>query len=245
MPSPAKKTRLCVFGDSHIGAVKRALNDGLFDPGTSLEIEFWGADGPRFRMLDLIDGRIVPREGIEETIRTINGQGREVLDPADFDAVLFTAVRIRAVELFQPMLERSHRPDGYLSRAVFDQTCADWLRKNKYYRMAQAFAETDCHVLMSIASFPSERMMSQDGKDYSAIETADPAISDRIWNALVTAALDDDITLIPQPADTITANCFSRAEYDMAGAEEAEDFVHRGPLYGAMLLAAAAAELAA
>ena len=138
MPSPRKRKSLCIFGDSQIGCIKLALTQKQYSTRRLIDFEFWGADGPRFRGLNLKDGKLVPRPEDLKTVQMVNGNGKDVLDPADFDVILFMGVRIRAINFFKPHLHRMQQADGYLSSAAFAQCCKDWLPRQRFYRAAKA-----------------------------------------------------------------------------------------------------------
>jgi len=237
MPSPSKRKTLCIFGDSHIGCMKTALTEKKFTTRRALDFEFWGADGPRFRGLDLVGTTLVPRPDVVETVLMVNGKGKAILDPADFNAILYMAARTRIQEFFPAMLHQMQQADGFMSRAVFEQTCRDWLPKHRFYRAAKAMAKTGtAKIYLAPTSFLSEGSEAMVVGDKTGALKASPEQRQEIWDELVRVAAEDDITLIPQPEETVINGCMSRKEYAAVLSDGQVDPVHRNADYAALLL---------
>ena len=237
MPSPSKRKNLCIFGDSHIGCVKNALTQKIFKSRRALDFEFWGADGPRFRGLDLEGSTIVPRAEVLETVRLVNGKGRDILDPADFDAILFMGARIRTHEFFEPHLHRMQQVDGYLSDAVFRQNCEDWLPKNRFYRAAKAMAAVGHgRIFFAPTTFLTEGFEAQITKGCQDAVQASAGDRQKIWAELIRVAANDGIDLMPQSEETIANGCMTKRTYSNVLSNGEFDPVHRNPEYAAILL---------
>lgn len=241
MPSPNSRKTLCVFGDSHIGCMKMALTEKKFTTQHALDFEFWGADGPRFRSLDLVGSTLVPRLDAIETVRMVNGKGKDILDPRDFEAILFMAARTRVQEFFPGLLHRMKQADGFITQAVFRQICHDWLTKHRFYRAAKAMAETgSAQIFLAPTSFLTE---GADIGGHSGALQAGSADRKKIWDELVRVAAGDGIILIPQPEETVVNGCMSRKEYAAIIADGRYDPVHRNSDYAALLFEALIAEM--
>ena len=237
MPLPHSPKKLCIFGDSHIGCMKIALTEGIFTTRHALDFEFWGADGPRFRALDLVGSTVVPRPEVLKTVLMVNGKGKEVLDPVEFDAILFMAARVRSQDLFTPLLHRMQQADGFISNAVFRQICQDWLPRNRGYRTAKAMAATKtANIFLAPTTFTTEGFENQLSDKQRGAFSALPQDRDRIWQELTRIAADDGITLIPQPEETVVNGCMTRKEYANTLTTGGIDPVHRNPKYAALLL---------
>ena len=227
---------MCLFGDSHLACLKLALNEGLVDTD-GWDIEFWGADGPRFRKLSLADGRIHARPGARDRVAQINRAGRRSIGPGDFDAVLFMGVRLRTLELFAPRLHRARQPGGHGSRAACIAEAVDWMTPKRCYRYAASFAASgQTRVLMAPATFPTQGIGPDPLTDWPMARLATAPDRAAIWADLVAVAADDGITLLPQPDRTVVDGVFTRPDHAVAGAADLGDAVHRNGVYGALLL---------
>ncbi|MCP5071976.1 MAG: hypothetical protein GY947_01610 [Rhodobacteraceae bacterium] len=237
MPSPRKRKTLCIFGDSQIGCIKLALTQKLFTTRKHLDFEFWGADGPRFRGLDLVDDRLVPRPAVLKTVQMVNGNSHDVLDPADFDAILFMGVRIRTLDFFEPHLHRMQAGEP-ISEAVFQAASDDWLPRHRFYRAAKAFAAKGrAKIVLAPGSFPTLGFESLLAPEYAKARDAVADQRGTIWAQLKKTAACDGIILLPQPEETVSSGCMTKEEYGRVNVASAElDPSHRNPQYGALLL---------
>ena len=97
MPS---RHKLAIFGDSNLGAVRRAWEAGLLR-FHGYDLEFWGAAGGDYRAIHYGKGalRATTLEA-EETVLLVNGNGRRALAATDFDVFVFYGVRLRLAEFF-------------------------------------------------------------------------------------------------------------------------------------------------
>lgn len=233
MPSPAK---LCIFGDSHIGCLKFALKDKLVTPPKDISVEFWGASGPLFRDLNHVDGKIVPTSAALPSVLVINGNGQETLDPANYDAILFMAARTRSLNIFEPELHRMQQPDGYLSNAVFEQNCADWLRSQRLYIATKDFAQnSDCKIFIAPTTFLTQGA-PEAKPQYLGSKITNAEGVDRIWSTLEKIAAEDNIALLRQPPETCGDGATSKPEYNRTNVDGTTDVTHRSPDYGALIL---------
>jgi hypothetical protein len=239
MPSDAET--LCLFGDSHLAALKRALDDDIAQlPG--YEAEFWGAKGAQFRQLvQDADGRIRPGREAAEMVALINGRGRMTLAPADFDVFLFWGARLRVAEFLAPFLHRSQ--SGTVdSFAVLSAAAAQFLTNCRSYRFARSFARAGAEVWMIPAPLPTAGVKDFTRKNrvlagWERATGASAADRLRLWSALESVAAQDGVRLIRQPEDTVTGALFTDARYAVAGVAETEDAGHKSPAYAARLLA--------
>jgi hypothetical protein len=236
MPSRIKS--LCIFGDSHMASVKHALNQNLVKVADDLSVEFWGANGPLFRELDLIDGKIVPRPTALGTVLMVNGNGRKVLNPDDFDMCLFLGTRIRTSRFVSPVLQKLKGGNEFLSEAVFLQCCQDWLPNYRFYRAAQSFAESGkTKVVLMSNSLQAEDSPPSQVDLYPDAMKATKADRGRIWKAFGNICANDGITYIPQIEDTITSGCLTKAKYTRIDSDGLPDYAHRNAEYGALIMA--------
>lgn len=226
--------RVCIFGDSHLGAAKRALDAGLIDT-RGREVTFWGADGPSFRALRWKRGQIVPDAGVRSLVGRISG-GLERLGPGDFDKFIFYGARLRAHEFFKAVLEHEARPEGHLSQAQMQALVAHWSESTRAWRFARLFAAAGADVVFVPTAFPSEGVLDKQVERARFAVSSTKAARARIWKVLEGAAGTQGFTLARQPDATVTRATMTRAEFAVPGAAESRDWVHKSPQYAALIL---------
>lgn len=240
MPSPHKVTphRICFFGDSQMGSLRHALRDNLTTVPDGAEVEFWGATGPSFRLIDWRQGAIRAKDRALEMALTINGNGREALRPQDFDTVIFYGARYRVTEFFGPYLnwmdEHGHAP----SRAVLEASARMFAECTRAYRMARNLAEAGCQVIYVPAPFYTEGVNDIEAKNrffghYPRAANATAEQRATLWSALGAIAAQDGITLVPQPDDTVTRGALTLNAFACDDAAEAGDTGHKSPAFAA------------
>ncbi len=238
MPSPPadKAIRICIYGDSHLGCLKQALDQGLVDP-RGYDIEFWGADGPYFRQLRLQDGVIRPDPEAEERVLLVNGRGRKFLRPGDFDVMFFMGARLRAGEFLEFLRRRMSRSNGFLSRAVVMRVARGWANRTRSYRYAGEIARSGAARVVYFPT-PLPTFSGRDGATQPGPQEAGRC-GDVValgWSSLSEVAGSDGIDFIRQPDATVTGGLRTRAEFGCAGFAEAGDLVHKNARFGAIVL---------
>lgn len=228
---------ICVFGDSHIACVKRAVDDGRVDIPAD-RLEFWGASGPDFRGIHLRGGRLKPMtEEARAQVQMISSSGRDSLGAGDFDAFLFVGSRLRSHSYIVPMLWRARDEAGYLSQAVRDAVLDRWLTGCRAYRAARAFAATGkSRVFFSPASFMNDQIMDEKTIARTINQEASASARADLWNGVAQRMGRDGVTLIAQPEQTVTRGCLTKIDYASERAVEMRDPVHKNGAYGALIL---------
>ncbi|HGG04124.1 MAG TPA: hypothetical protein ENK28_01590 [Aliiroseovarius sp.] len=240
MPSQAKSAKgdICVFGDSHIGSVKRALDRGLIDTG-GRQITFWGADGPSFRALRWKNGRIVPDPEARDIVAQVNGGSHDTIGPDDFDLFIFYGARLRVQEYFASILPDLRRPELGLSSAAMQAITDRWTVRTRAWRFARNFARAGAQIVFVPTSFPTKGILKPavERKRYHVASTK--AERAQLWRVLENAAQRRGFTLVPQPDDTVTKTTMTRSEFAAEGAQESGDMVHKSDEYAALMIKAA------
>lgn len=237
MPLPRDRVRLCIFGDSHIASIRYALK-GRDLAGPSVDLEFWGTVGNRFRRIGLQDGALVPEdETTANRFAAVNARGRRLLRPEDFDAILFMGARTRVNMLFAEFLHRARHPDLFLSTGVRREIIRAHLADQRPYGFAQAFAaQGRARILFAPVSFPTVGISTEfldrcpDAIHGTAAERAE------IWALLREVMAEDGITLLPQAERSVTMGCFTAAAYATRHAAERGDSTHKNGAYGRLVL---------
>ncbi len=240
MPSRASEPKtgdICIFGDSHLGAVKRAHDGGLIDTG-GRALRFWGADGPSFRKLRWRNGRIRPDADIRDLVLEISG-GLDSLGPKDFHTFIFYGARLRAHDFFKAVLDHESRPQGHISQAQMQALVTRWSESVRAWRLACAFADAGAEVVFVPTAFPSEGVVDKALEQENLAVRSTKAARTRLWALLVQAAEAKGFQLLVQPEDTITSNTLTKRDFSTPNAKETRDWVHKSPEFAARMVAAA------
>lgn len=241
MPSQRNKPPrgdVCIFGDSHLGSVKQAMDAGLIKTG-GRKITFWGADGPNFRALRWKNGRIVPDAVAREIVAKINGGSHPTLAPGDFELFIFYGARLRAHEFFVAMLPYLRRPEGAMSGAAMQAVVDHWASKTRAWRLAKLFSMGDAQVIFVPTSFPTEGVMLPEVEKTRLRQKATKAERAILWGHMAATATSNGFTLMPQPEEFVTGDTLTKAEYAVDGAQASRDYVHKTPEFAARMIEAA------
>jgi hypothetical protein len=238
MPSQPEPHRICIFGDSQIGSLRNALTEGLTAAPAGSELEFWGAPGPSFRLIDWSDGAIRAKDSALEMVLQVNGNGRSALAPDDFDTFVFYGARYRVAEFFGPYLQWMDETGNLPSAAVLRASARMFSECTRAYRMAVQLAKDGCNVIYVPAPFYTDGINDIDARGRflgiypgAANATADHRAA--LWSALVDVAGEDGITLVPQPEDTVTRGALTLNVFAREGATEIGDTGHKSPAFAA------------
>jgi hypothetical protein len=236
MPLPAE-TSLCIIGDSHLACIRQALNEDRVDVG-AVHLEFWGADGPRFRDIHLIEGRLQPLSAeARERVEWINGNGRASVGAGDFTALLFAGCRLRAHEYLVPILWRLGDEAGFLSQAVRRMVLHRWLNGTRSYRTAKEFAaDGSTRVFFSPAPFLNDQVLSEADIARNINQQATAEQRAMLWDEVEQMMAVDGVELLRQPEQTVTRGCLSKIEFAPSNAVFSRDTVHKNGAYGALVL---------
>ncbi|MFD1510796.1 SGNH hydrolase domain-containing protein [Lacimonas salitolerans] len=242
MPSPENRT-LCIFGDSHLGSVRRALDAGLIDLD-GFDVEFWGVTGPLFRtQLHMLDGVLTPTgPDAAAMVEQVNGNGRATLSADDFDVILFYAARLRIWHFQFEYLHRQHRVGQRISQAVLRAAAQGFLLDRRMARAAREFGrQGKAQILFAPTPYPTRGI----GDYYAhkqllarfpdAIATTETARAD-MWQIFVDAFAQDGVTLLHQPGHTVVDGLFTDTAYATEGAAENVDISHKSPEFAALML---------
>ena len=105
--------KICVIGNSHVAAIKRAWDEVSCDH-PSHELYFFASPGSHLQQLELVGSDLVPKaKGLAENFAFTSG------DKTKIELDIFDIFLICGLDFEIPLL------DMRLSRAVLDQTCQD------------------------------------------------------------------------------------------------------------------------
>ncbi|WP_438992141.1 hypothetical protein [Lentibacter sp.] len=239
MPSLRK---LAIFGDSNLGAVRRAFDEGLVG-FRGYDVEFWGAAGSEYRNIHYGKGAlqaITPEA--EETVLLVNRNGRKHLKTADFDTFVFYGVRLRLAEFFAGYLDLMLDSDRAISEAALGVAAAQFLQERRAVRMALLMREDGAkEIVFAYAGFPCWGVVNQqeEGRllaDVPRVVEALPEHRARLWGALERAFEELGFGFIGQPDETVVQGMFTDPVYAVEGAADKEDANHKSPRFAALLL---------
>ena len=235
MPLPAE-IRLCAYGDSHLAALKQAVDDSVVPPA-GVDIEFWGAFGESFRDIYRVNGRMRPMtDPAREKVAIVNGRGRDSVGPDDFDVLFFFGARLRTHYLFYHHFQFLLSETAFVSETALQRIVQAWLKSCRSYRVARSFArDGGGRVFFAPATFLSQGVPSAMEKLCEIAPAATPEQCDRVWHQIARCMQEDGVELIRQPPETLAAPCMTRAEYACDGALENDDAVHRNARYAALI----------
>lgn len=239
---PSRNKSLCIFGDSHIGSVAKALDGGLVNL-TGFDVEFWGATGPLFRQIDMVDG-VIRATGAEaaKVVAQVNGKGRETISAGDFDSFLFYGARLRMADFMGPYLHRLRDPQAAVSAAVLRAAAKGFVNGCRAARMACALASAGKARVFFVpaplltADLVDHAAPGQVLAQYPLAGDATPADRDRIWCAVEDVLGASGVTLIRQPEATVVQGVLTARKYAVEGAEESGDIGHKSAEFAALML---------
>ncbi|WP_424942406.1 hypothetical protein [Aliiroseovarius crassostreae] len=229
--------RVCLIGDSHLAAFKKAVDEG-YDAGPDVKISFYGASGPEFRKIGYGGGVIRPDRKLAESGGLIATDGKDEITAEDYDAVLFTGARLRSVTYFEAMLPGVLDPTRFVSSALRDVMTERFVTSCRAARMAMMLRRRGTPVVgFTPASFlnagvdRSYRMVDNDLMRQATAETRA-----EIWAGLRRRLDAAGIGLFEQPEETVTEGGFSHPDYVVEGAADDADFSHKNPAYARLIL---------
>ena len=239
MPSQSK---LAIFGDSNLGAVRRAFDGGLLSfPG--YDVEFWGAAGSEYRNIHYGKGALRPiTPEAEKAVLFVNGRGRERLRTKDFNVFVFYGVRLRLAEFFAAYIDLMLDHERSVSEAALASAAKQFLQERRAVRMAQLMkADGAEEIVFVFAGFPCWGVIDQraEGRllaDHPRVLEAQPSHRARLWAALERAFEDLGLGFIGQPEETVVQGMSSDPVYAVEDAAEKEDANHKSPSFAALLL---------
>ncbi|MBC2776314.1 hypothetical protein [Parasphingopyxis marina] len=243
-----KRLRLCLFGDSHLAALKRHWLD-IASPDRPVDLTFIAGVRDTLTMIEARAGCLHPRD------RVVAGQFNSQLDGADrldtrqFDGFVLIGLGLRFQTALATALTFAVHGAGEGRRLVSAAAMRAAMRDYLQHAAAVSIAETlrgatDRPIFVLPQAMPSERFAKRAAYralDGNAIETAY-----REAFAAIAALLDPfGVEILAQDPETRTENGMTRDIYsagsvrmigDLDVPHEARDHTHMNPDYGAVQL---------
>ncbi|MGB0966930.1 MAG: hypothetical protein ACPGUX_01985 [Halocynthiibacter sp.] len=234
--------RLAIFGDSHYACLKTAFDKGQAELPDQVDLEFWGHVGTRFRMLEFKKDAIIPTDDYTaRRFAKFSTRNRRRLPIKDFDTVFFMGCRIPVFWIFA-QLTQAKRDGVHISSGLRKRIIKDYLPgKSKHYKIAQSAAALKAaRIILMPVSFPTwaPELTKPDIMEHPEAQTITPEERMDIWEDIRLVMMEDGITLLQQPEETVVHGAYSKPEYAVEGYIKKNDTAHRNSDFGALIFPA-------
>ncbi len=249
--------RLCVIGNSHIGAIRRGW-DTVSRNYPNATIDFFGSTGISMNTLVAVDGLISsPDEEVREMLERTSG-GKKSIVPDSYHAFVVVGLGLSA-ESFSYVYKR-FRPLAFaradmrlISRACYAATISGRLQTSLALQTARLVRSVSSAPIFCIPA-PQPSSLVLDEPIVDAEWLSEPALMDVLHEAIVAAAAPieaaEGFRFLWQPSETMERGPYSRREFGMNAVNlfgrpkgEQDRVFHMGPEYGAIVVRALLATL--
>jgi hypothetical protein len=211
--------KICVIGNSHIAALKKAVEDGALDH-TDANIVFFGAPGKNFDKLQVRDGMICGPATLQDMFLRVSDGLYTRIDPAEFDVVVVYAGRFYFHRLLGS-IHRVLRSDVHLSKDCLSTGIGRWLTSKHVFRLARMIDEASPATRVVLVPRPIPAAGVADASDAAAPDakspwvwdTLEPSFRKKIWSICSQSASRRGVELFAQPDSTIDANQFTKPDF--------------------------------
>ena len=195
--APIRPLRICVLGNSHVGALRRGW-EALQAERVDIQPVFFASPGRSLATLERHDDRLVPTTpGVAKYLALTSG-GLPEISLGDFDAFLLVGMAF-----LMPQVDRRH------SSAVLRTACQDAWSGSVCARMvALVRASSQVPLLVLHNPLPISRR---------EVAHLQPATYADTLHCLEAGVVPPGVTLLPQPAATRAEDWLTQAEFS-AGA---------------------------
>ena len=211
--------KVCVIGNSHIAALKKAVEDGALD-NTDTSIVFFGAPGKNFNELRVHDGMICGPATLRDMFLRVSDGLYTRIDPAEFDVVVVYAGRFYFHRLLGS-IHRVLRSDVHLSKDCLSTGIGRWLSSKHVFCLARMISRASPATRVVLVPRPIPAVGAADTADAAAPYATSPWVWDRlepsfrkkIWSICGQSASRRGVELFAQPESTIDVNQFTKPEF--------------------------------
>lgn len=240
--------RICIIGNSHLAALKLAVNEGVLT-GTGVDAVFFGAPGERFKKLRFTNGLLSGPRSLERILLQVSGGKYTQIDPSDFDVVVVYGGSIFLHRLVGS-LHRTMNVEGvHISEACLGRGIERWFARKHAFRLAKQLTHCAKRVLLSPRPCPamSEVVRNAGGGDELepwAWESLDPTFRRFIWEQCEKIVRSHGVEMLFQPETTLDDNQYTDTKYtkdstrllDTGGKHDDDDVTHMNAAYGKIIL---------
>lgn len=243
-------TRICLIGDSHLGAVKLGW-DAVKSELHGVDLTFFVAPG---RMMDLALSSGSITAATEELQRKFKkSSGGEFAIKCDYDGYIVHGLGLissRILPLYENCRADSHAREGRqpISDECFQLACYGLFRETRAVRTVALLRKiTDAPIGLVVAPM---RSLSHPEADVAVIEKNgdDAEVASSFSGAATRLSTDLKVSVFLQPTDTLagplrTKPMYSRSQLVRAGNEiDRSDYTHMNPAYGTIIVRQLVAE---
>lgn len=185
--------KICVIGNSHVGALKRAW-DAMPGRHQSANITFFAARGRGLEGLAVNDGRLVPEtEFLKKSLEFTSG-GKQVIDPDEYDVSLVYGLGASGLFI---------SPKRYYSSAVLRQAANDHVAGTPSFNLIRKIRQlTDKTVFVGHSPLRAFR-----GEGFKVVEPEAYLFGLEVVNDFVYSSIGSE--LVAQPLHTIVNGRFT------------------------------------
>lgn len=247
--------RICVIGNSHIAALKKAWDSGVQSETPSIELVFFGSHQDSLKSVYLSDGRLSTRdESVRRALAMTTGLQDPELTLSSFDCFLLHALvnpnwpLPYTLRLDQHAASNGSSPSLGLVQAVV----AEKLHESVLAHMVDTIRSgSDLPIVVSPQPYLSVDVLEHplQGRRYHHMARLDgregPDFRDEYQSALDGLARKHSLAILPQPTETVSKRYFTAHEFcagsvrlskQMDVEHPSDDFAHMNVRYGALVL---------
>jgi len=246
------KSRVCFVGDSHVAALRQALDD----PGCEQFLDrltIFGSQGKTLDTVELVDNHIVSDEKRVRRNFKLTG-GRKFIDLDAFDAFCVVGCQME-MDLVEPLystfapVEMGLKRRQPVSSALFDIMLQEIFKTTIAYKLVNMLAQSGKPVYQILnARYSDEILEHSKGKFFQELidSGADGKFLERFRKA-VDVVFGPTAIMIEQPPSTFSPPMFTSPTFSSGskrlgkGLKEhpEDDFHHMNAEYGALMLSRA------
>ena len=242
--------KVCIIGNSHLAALKLAIDNGAL-VGTGADIVFFGTPGPPFKKVRFRKGAVRGPKSLHDNFLNVSGGRYTRIDPAEFDVVVIYAGNF----YFHKLVGNIHHTLGcqvHLTEDCLSTGVERWVTSRHAFRLANAIAKaapTTRTILVprpipAIGAATEPETVDRNMEIPWLWDTLEAAFRKKIWNICRQTAAQKGVELLLQPESTIDANQFTKAKYTShstrllgrARAHEPSDVKHMNAEFGEVVL---------
>ncbi len=206
--------KLCIVGNSHVGALKRAW-ESMPERHKLFSIAFFADRGEGLKELDVSDDRLVPKTDRLKSSLEFTSGGRSAIAPKEYDYILIYGAGAK------PLFVDSSR--GY-SSAVLKQAASDHVVGSLSFELIKKIKGiSDKKILVGHNPLPARK------REVEAMEPKEYFYGIELLNKFVYSKFDSH--LLPQPSRTIvngryTAPSFSKGSKRLSVGDHRDNESH-------------------
>ncbi|WP_198036700.1 hypothetical protein [Halomonas sp. GT] len=215
--------KICVIGNSHVGALKRAWKS-MPDRHSSATITFFASRGKSLEGLVADGGKLIPEtEALKKSLEFTSG-GKQLIDPDEYDIFLVYGLSARGLFI---------SPKRHYSFAVLKQAAFDHVDGTLSFNLVRKIRElTEKTVFVGHNPLGAFR-----GVEFKVVEPEAYLFGLEVANDFVYSSIDSE--LVAQPSYTIVSGrfthpSFSKGSKRLSIGDKFDDETHPENDYGHM-----------